>query len=231
MVGDPNLPVGEFFVGLMEVPGFFEGWHNNSLESLVQFAIDHAVAQPVDAGIVGSVEDPEHPSTREIYTVPTGLIRIELPWLDDMYERFFVTLAQVASGDESLVGASKPENRMNINIQYPPSSPEEVADGYDGHVDFNAMSAIAYVGGGSGELRVARNPEAQSIADIDADHAAVEPETGKIVIFNGRYPHYVRPTEYGQPPRVAVAMNFYNPEYPESIRPQAVADYSQAHGQ
>jgi hypothetical protein len=218
MIGRPDLPTGEFLLEehdfSPELTAACPDWQN----TIVKFVRTFAAPVAVNPEVTGSCEDPTALSTQTIYTVPTPRIQEHLPWLIEVYKTEILSLGRAAVGSE-LIAAKKPNNRMNINLQ--PSG-----GGYDGHVDFNGLSALLYFTGGS-ELRIARSTDACRVATINENYVSVQPEPGKLTIFNGRYPHYVTAPNPGQAYRVAAAMNFYTPDYPESMRPQDVANYSE----
>ncbi|WP_408665539.1 2OG-Fe(II) oxygenase [Jatrophihabitans sp.] len=94
---------------------------------------------------------------------------------------------------------------------------------YECHVDSNPVQGMLYTATLSerdgGALVVGLDPSAQSIEEVDANCQELYPKANKLLLFDARRnPHYVRPMTEGHA-RVAVAMNFYTDESPESARP------------
>ncbi len=112
---------------------------------------------------------------------------------------------------------------MTLNVQDPGGDRSEC------HVDTNPIAGLLYASGhrpdGGGELVIANDVRARSVADADRDCSVVYPHKGHLVFFDGRSnPHYVRAVTSGAP-RVVVAMNYYTEDVPESTRPEDLDDY------
>lgn len=151
-----------------------------------------------------------------VRTVNGRAVREHLPWLYALYRGAFRDLAQLGT-HEPVTVASSELIAINLNVQ---------TDGarYEAHVDSNPIECLLYCTdhpkGSGGELVVANNPTANSIAEIDSDCSIVYPASGHLVYFDARrFAHYVRPLVTQDAIRVVVAMNYYTPSCPESSRP------------
>jgi hypothetical protein len=229
MIGSPDYPAGEFHI---ERHDFSHQVDARIQRRIVDAVRDLAVSVNVDPNITGSCEDPRNLSTRKIFTVPTEIIHTHEAFqpLVELYRGPIFYLARQAYRGNLLL-AESPKNYMNINIQYGHPVEGREVDGYDAHADLNALSALWYAIEGEddfdpGELVMALNPYAMGVQAIDEDCILVQPRSGEFVIANGRFPHYVRPSR-GEGYRVAAAMNYYSAEYPETMRPDDVAGYSE----
>jgi hypothetical protein len=174
---------------------------------------------------------PFHVTTREAHDVGELVMRnvgplvveAELPWVRKLYDTLFLQLAQ-RTVDEPVSAAESNEHTVVLNVQ----TPEDMR--YVCHVDTNPIQGLLYVTtqppGTGGELVVGNNTAAASLEEIDADCAVIYPQSGHLVFFDGRYnPHYIRPLLRQDDIRVAVAMNYYTPSAPESLRPSDLDDY------
>ena len=144
-------------------------------------------------------------------------IRQRLPWLYDLYRGLFLDLAQKNSVEE-VTPASNDLYGVVLNVQ------RGNRMRYECHVDTNPIQSLLYVTdnpeGSGGELVVANNPDATTIAEVDADCTRIFPVSGHLLFFDARrFAHYVRPLRDKDDIRVVVAMNFYVPSSPESERP------------
>jgi hypothetical protein len=174
---------------------------------------------------------PSHVTTREAHDVGELVIRnvgplvveAELPWVRKLYDTLFLHLAQ-RTVDEPVSVAESNEHTLVLNVQ----TSEDMR--YVCHVDTNPVQGLLYVTtqppGTGGELVISNNTAAASLEEIDADCTIIYPQAGHLVFFDGRYnPHYIRPLLRHDDIRVAVAMNYYTPSAPESLRPSDLDDY------
>jgi len=174
---------------------------------------------------------PPHITSREAHDVRELVIRgvgapaveAELPWLRKLYGTVFLQLAQLTANEPVSVAKGK-RHTVVLNVQ----TSDDMR--YECHVDTNPIQGLLYVTtqpqGVGGELVVSNNTAAASLDDIDADCSAIYPQSGHLVFFDGRYnPHYIRPLVRSGDIRVAVAMNYYIPSVPESLRPPDLDDY------
>jgi hypothetical protein len=174
---------------------------------------------------------PSHVTTREAHDVRGLVIRnvgplvveAELPWIRELYDTIFRELAQLTA-DEPVSVAKDKGHTLVLNVQ----TSEDLR--YVCHVDTNPIQGLLYVTtqppGAGGELVVSNNTAAASLEEIDADCSIIYPQSGHLVFFDGRYnPHYIRPLLMQDDIRVAVAMNYYIPSVPESLRPSDLDEY------
>jgi len=174
---------------------------------------------------------PPHITTREdkevtelfIRGTSAQVVREELPWLVKCYEGVFRDLAQ-SSRSEPVSIAEGQRHTIVLNVQ----RAEDAR--YECHVDTNPIQGMLYVTshpeGGGGELVVANDSSAMSVDGIESNCSMIYPQRGHLMFFDGRKnPHYVRPLLDPHAIRVAVAMNFYVPSGPESLRPPDLDDY------
>lgn len=174
---------------------------------------------------------PPHITTRESSEVEelvirgTGAatVRTELPWLVEFYHGLFRDLAQ-QSHSEPVSTAEGERHTVVLNVM------RAEDQRYESHVDTNPIQGMLYVTshpeGGGGELAVANDLEARSAEDIDKNCSVIYPQMGHLMFFDGRkHAHYVRPVLDPNATRVAVAMNFYVPSCPETLRPPDLDDY------
>jgi hypothetical protein len=155
--------------------------------------------------------------------VSSSALEAELPWIRELYETVFLQLAQLTSGERVSVGTDDGHTAI-LNVQ----TPEDMR--YICHVDTNPIQGLLYVTtqppGTGGELAVGNKTTAASREEIDADCSVIYPQSGHLIFFDGRYnPHYIRPLLGPRDIRVAVAMNYYVPSAPESLRPTDLDDY------
>lgn len=158
-----------------------------------------------------------------IGNVDPAVVEAELPWVRELYETLFLHLAQLTA-DEPVSVAKDKGHTVILNVQ----TPEDTR--YICHVDTNPIQGLLYVTtqppGTGGELVVGNKTTASSLEEIEADCSIIYPQSGHLVFFDGRYnPHYIRPLLRPDDIRVAVAMNYYTPSVPESLRPSDLDDY------
>ena len=167
----------------------------------------------------------EAPDVRELVIrgVSASVVEAELPWVQELYETLFLQLAQLTTNEPVSVAKGK-RHTIVLNVQ----ASEDMR--YECHVDTNPIQGLLYVTsqppGMGGELIISNNTAAASLEEIDADCSTIYPQSGYLVFFDGRYnPHYIRPLLKDGDIRVAVAMNYYIPSVPESLRPPDLDDY------
>ncbi len=187
------------------------GW-----QSLILKVSEEAVAKTLKPRSVTSREgDPD--LSIPALTVNGEVVRQQLPWLYDLYKQLFRDLAQLSSL-EPVQCAENPIYGATLNVQ------RGVKMRYECHVDSNPIEGLLYVTdhpkGTGGELVVANDPLASSVAHVEADCSVVYPASGNLIFFDARrFAHYVRPLKSEDSQRVVLAMNFYTPSCPESSRP------------
>jgi hypothetical protein len=160
-------------------------------------------------------DDPDH--SIKVRTVSGTVLKGALPWLEVLYRSLFRDLAQLGS-HEPVSCASNDLYGINLNVQKGPSMR------YECHVDSNPIEGLLYVTdhvkGTGGELVVANNPAARSVAEVEADASIVYPVAGNLIFFDARrFAHYTRPLLQDNAVRVVAAMNFYVPSCSEQDRP------------
>lgn len=167
----------------------------------------------------------EAPDIRELVIrgVGSSVVEAELPWIRNLYQTTFRDLAQLTTSEPVTVAEGK-RHTIVLNVQ----TSEDMR--YECHVDTNPIQGLLYVTtqskGAGGELIISNQSAAASLADIDADCSMIYPQSGHLIFFDGRYnPHYIRPLTNDGDIRVAVAMNYYIPSVPESLRPPDLDDY------
>jgi 2OG-Fe(II) oxygenase superfamily len=194
------------------------GWNRDLVEAAIRLNRRKRIAPP-------------HVTSREAADVPELVIRgvgsqtveHELPWIFELYNSTFRDLAQRTT-DEQVSVAQGARHTVALNVQAPGDMR------YECHVDTNPIQGLLYVTthpeGEGGELIVSNNPNANCVEDIDADCSIIYPQSGHLLFFDGRQnPHYIRPLLRQDSIRVAVAMNYYVPSVPESLRPHDLDDY------
>jgi len=200
-------------------------WRSYDLNSLLPARWQEKILHVAHRKAVSKTLLPRSVTSREgdpdlkisVKTVNGAVIKAELRWLHNLYRGLFLDLAQLTT-NQPVVPACKVNRGANLNVQTGPRMR------YEAHVDSNPIEALLYVTdhpkGSGGELVVANRPNANSIAEIDADASVVYPTAGNLVFFDARrFPHYVRSLKRRDATRVVVAMNFYTPSCPESARP------------
>jgi hypothetical protein len=167
----------------------------------------------------------EAPAVKEltIRGVGADALRSELSWLDELYRTTFRNLAQLLTTEPVSVAAGK-RHTVVLNVQCYGDMR------YECHVDTNPIQGMLYVTthppGDGGELVVCNNTRATCLSDIDSDCTVIYPVSGHLLFFDGRHnAHYIRPMTKPGSLRVAVAMNFYIPSVPETLRPPDLDDY------
>lgn len=150
-------------------------------------------------------------------------IKEGLNWLYKLYRFEFLALAKKATG-KKLSCASNDLYGINLNIQTGTSMR------YECHVDSNPLQGMFYVtnhdSSTGGALHVANYIDAKSVDDVNVNCAVIEPKKGRLIFFDARrHSHYVSNLQKDSDIRVAVAMNFYSPDSPESQRPRDLSKH------
>jgi hypothetical protein len=184
--------------------------------TLKRIAVERAVPRTLVSGSVTSREDNSFVEV-DVLTVTGRTLRELCPWLYELYCTKFNELAELV--------ARRPVTPA-IDVRY--GAVLNVQRGsrmrYECHVDSNPMEGLLYVTshhrGSGGELAIARDPQAHSPKQIDADCDEIYPVAGHLVFFDARdRPHYVRALKDDDGLRVVVAMNFYTDDCRECDRP------------
>lgn len=183
------------------------------------------IVRIVDAFAVQRILRPRSVTSREhdrdatipVLTVGGRIVARELPWLRRLYEHEFRNYGEECIQEEVAIARDE-RYAVNINAQRGRQMR------YECHVDSNPLEGLLYVTthapGQGGELAVANNSTAHSVADVDRDCTCIYPQSGTLVFFDARlHAHYVRPLQHDNATRIVVAMNYYTPSAPESNRP------------
>jgi len=187
------------------------GWAQDALR-----VAELAVARTLRPRSVTSREG--NPDLRiDTLTVNGIVLRSELPWVHALYAGLFREFGQSCAG-EALACADNDLFGAVLGVQRGSKMR------YEAHVDSNPLEGLLYVtshpSGAGGELIVANDCNAKSVAEIEADCSTVFPMAGHLLFFDARrFPHYVRPLVDPNGTRVVVAMNYYTASCPESSRP------------
>jgi hypothetical protein len=143
-------------------------------------------------------------------------VRLQLPWLDNLYRGTFLKLAHGAWG-EPVVTARDARYGLVLNVQRGTSMRFEC------HVDSNPLTGLLFCTdhAAGGELVFSHDSRASSLAEVERDCAVIRPHAGHLIFFDARYrPHYARSLLSESDIRVLAAMNFYTESCPESTRPK-----------
>lgn len=159
---------------------------------------------------------------RRIMLVDGLAIRREIPWLFDLYNSLFLDLARMYAKRPTYV-ARNDLYALNLNVQW------GVGMAYECHVDSNPVQGVLYTAtlgpDDGGTLVVARDPTAMSVEAVDADCIEIYPKVNHLLLFDARrFPHYVKDVKPGHV-RVAVTMNFYTDDCPETSRPSDLSEH------
>ncbi|MEV6925527.1 2OG-Fe(II) oxygenase [Dactylosporangium sp. NPDC051485] len=149
-------------------------------------------------------------------TVNGEHLAADAPWLIELYTGWFRQLALQLTEEELFITTTL-NRALSLNILRPDGTR------YPCHVDSNPMQGLLYLtdldpstGGG---LVVARDRNARTVADVDADCGIIYPHRGQLYFFDARaHAHYVEPL-HSPVTRAVVTMNYYSPSCPESVRP------------
>jgi hypothetical protein len=213
--------------GIAEVREF--RWDSQNAASLLPPAWDLELIDVAKNFKTGRALLPPHSTSREhpsvtslvVHGVGGRVVQERLPWLVDLYRTKFREVGEQFRG-EPLTTAVDPRYAVVLNV-------EVRGERYECHVDTNPVEGLLYVTdhprGTGGELAVAKDINARSKEEIDANCVELYPKKGELVFFDGRFhPHYMRPLKVGEI-RVAVAMNYYTQATPESTRPPDLNEY------
>ena len=141
-------------------------------------------------------------------------VRDRLPWLYASYRGAFLELAREAC-QERVEAARDDRYGMVLNVQ------RGAAMRFECHVDSNPLTGLLFCTDHQlgGELVVAHDASATSVAEVERDCSAIRPHAGHLIFFDARqHPHYARQLT-GSDMRVVAVMNFYTESCPESTRP------------
>lgn len=144
----------------------------------------------------------------------------DLPWLRKLYRSRFRELGQQAISDEVAAAADERYGTI-LNVQ------RGTGMRFECHVDSNPLTGLLFCTdhalAAGGELVIAHDEGASSMAEIERDCSVIRPQAGHLIFFDGRdHPHYVRPLRADDDVRVVAVMNYYTPAWPESTRPRAL---------
>lgn len=158
-----------------------------------------------------------------IVRIPRGRVhadqvRSRLSWLPQLYRSGFLELAQRVAGDHPVQPARDERYGVVLNVQH------GSAMRFECHVDSNSLTALLFFTdhgpGAGGELVIANDRNATSVAAIERWCSVVRPQAGHMIVFDGRrHPHYVRPLVSDNDTRIVAVMNYYTDLGPESARP------------
>jgi 2OG-Fe(II) oxygenase superfamily len=159
----------------------------------------------------------------DVQRIPRGRVHAYqvqqgLPWLHQLYRTSFLELAQRV-GLGPVMAAGDERYGVVLNVQLGTEMRFEC------HVDSNSLTALLFFTdhgrSEGGELVIAHDRAATSIAEIDHLCAVLRPQAGHLVFFDGRTnPHYVRPLSSDAHTRIVAVMNYYTQSCPESQRPR-----------
>lgn len=169
--------------------------------------------------ISSSITSREYSQTEKVPVLTVGGKKVKelLPWLYELYVGEFRRIAESFLADEVFI-ANDDRYAINLNIQKGSSMR------YECHVDSNPLEGLLFVTdhprGSGGELVVSNNCDARGPLQISTDSIEIYPKAGMLTFFDARnHPHFVRPLTGSGKIRVVVAMNYYTPNFPESMRP------------
>jgi hypothetical protein len=159
---------------------------------------------------------------RDVRHIPRGRVHADqvrrgLPWLHRLYRSGFLELAQRVSRDQVMT-AQDERYGVVLNVQ------RGTAMRFECHVDSNPLTGLLFCSdhyaGAGGELVFAHDATATSAAEIDRSCSVLRPQSGHLVVFDGRlHPHYARPLTAASDVRIVAVMNYYTSSLPESTRP------------
>ena len=145
-------------------------------------------------------------------------VRSGIPWLPQLYRSGFLELAQRVAGKYPVQAAGDERYGVVLNVQHGAEMRFEC------HVDSNSLTALLFFTdhgpGTGGELVIANDSNATSMAAIDRSCSVLRPQAGHLIFFDGRrHPHYVRPLVSDTDIRIVAVMNYYTDTGPEWARP------------
>jgi hypothetical protein len=183
-----------------------------------------AVADTADFGNFPRTPDlsREAADVEHIYRgrVRAAQVRELLPWLDDLYRKDFLALANEASSEDA-TPADDDRYGLVLNVQ------RGIDMRFECHVDSNPLTGLLFCtehqAGAGGELVFGRDPSAADVAAVDRDCSVIRPYASYLIFFDGRKnPHYARELTSGSDMRVVAVMNYYTESCPESTRPRGL---------
>lgn len=190
-----------------------DDWFDN----VVDFSRSNMKNKPI---IPRSVTSREESRDEVIQTavVDGKKIRDKFPNLYSLYKNEFKRLAEKCTG-EKLSCAVNDLYGVNLNIQ------QGASMRYECHVDSNPVQGMLYITSHrkeeGGSLNVSNRPDVLGTNKVKKDCSIIEPKQGMLVFFDARrFSHFVEPLISNSMIRVAVAMNFYTSQCPESARPK-----------
>lgn len=194
-----------------------DGWRGELLDTATAYSRVRDLT-----GLHRSSREGAQPEPLAIHGVSGGVVAERHPWVSELYAGLFKDLAAEVSG-EDVVCARHVGRAAVLNVAF--------NDGgrYECHVDTNPIEGLLFATdhprGSGGDLVIANSSVASSPQEVDSDCSIIRPESGKLVLFDGRmHAHYVRPL-ITDPVRVVVAMNFYTPGCSEEDRPEDLDSY------
>jgi hypothetical protein len=206
-------------------------WHSFDMRSeLPEDWQDDILRTVQDEAVVHDLR-PDSVTSREAntddvlpFSMVGGLVIAKaLPWLFDMYNNRFRSLAQSISA-EPVIPTEDTDYGITLNVQ------RGNLQSYECHVDSNPVQALLYVTshpeGKGGELVVANDGDVPDRQAVDANPSRIYPVAGHLVIFDARqHSHYVEPLTDPSGVRVVAAMTYYTPTSSESDRPEDLSDH------
>jgi hypothetical protein len=157
----------------------------------------------------------EAPDFETSYQPTNGLvIARELPWLFDLYRKDFRDIVAQLTGDRSVHLGTDLAHSLNMNYTAGLREGEHQGRRYELHKDRNPwtflLGASNVEEGEGGRTLIYEDQEATRLL------AALRPQEGFAVVFNGHRPHRVE--EYkGRKGRLVSPGDYYNNSYPEVV--------------
>ena len=200
-------------------------WHSFDLRSELPSAWQDGIMDFVGRHADNRVITPVSVTSRErsasialpVHFIGGAAASRRFPWLRDMYYGSFREAVQLVSS-ERVLPARNVDIGINLNMQC--GNDER----YECHVDACPLTAILYATdhpiGTGGDLVVANRGDVQGREEVEANATRVHPVAGQLIVFDARhYTHYVAPLMDADGIRIAIAMSYYTPSYPEELRP------------
>jgi hypothetical protein len=189
-------------------------YHPHWREEIMEVAREAELAT-IERGAVATAMDPQDFDTHYQPTNTVG-IREKLPWLEEYFAGPFQLLAQRAAKDPSLK-LGKGKSALNVNYFQQEDYVGKKKISYEMHWDRNPVTALLFLityaekDGGALTLYEGRDAKNRPIGQ----KIRVQPEAGKLVIFNGnKHPHEVSIVTTGQP-RGVVPGDYFTPTWQE----------------
>jgi hypothetical protein len=157
----------------------------------------------------------------EVTTIPRGRVHADavehgLPWLSKLYRNEILELAREVMAPERVSPAWDDRYGVVLNVQ------RGTQMRFECHVDSNPLTGLLFCTDHAtgGELVVARDRSAESVAGVDRNCSVIYPHAGHLIFFDARqHPHYARVLSAESDTRVVAVMNFYTESHPEATRP------------